>query len=64
MKPYESVAQAFWPDAQDWLVRKHASDITKLYEKLFSLYITEKLGNIDPGAREKLIKALMKNIIS
>ena len=64
MTPYESMGQALWPDVQDWLVTKHASEITKLYEKLFSEYIQDKLGKVDVEARKKLVKSLMKNIIS
>ena len=64
MKVYKDVGQALWSDAQDWLVTKHAGDITKLYEKLFSEYLTEKFGRLEPETRKKLVRELLKNIIS
>ena len=64
VKVYQDVGQALWSDAQDWLVTKHAGDITKLYERLFSEYLTERFGRIDPDTRRKLVKELLKNIIS
>ena len=58
MTPYESMGQALWPDVQDWLVSKHASDITKLYEKLFSEYIQDKLGKVDV---EEILGSIFKD---
>ena len=64
MKPEALAAQALWPDAQDWLVSNHGKDISKFYHKLFDSYLTLKLGRLTPEAREAMIKALLKNIIS
>ncbi len=64
MQVYKDVSQALWSDAQDWLVTKHAGDITKLYEKLFSEYLTERFGRLEPETRRKLTRELLKNIIS
>tara|TARA_R100000231_G_C5204572_1_gene128536 strand:- start:8 stop:205 length:198 start_codon:yes stop_codon:yes gene_type:complete len=60
---YKPVAAAMWPDVMDWLVKEHANDIIKLYEKLFSAYLSKTYGNLTPEVRKALIKELMTNII-
>ena len=64
MKVYDDVSQALWPDCMDWLVTKHPDDIRKLYEKLFCEYLQEKFGRMEVDKRQRLVKSLMKNIIS
>jgi len=64
MNPFESTATALWPDIQDWLVLKHQPEIESLYRDLFKKYLIEKFGALDDKARDKIIKHLIKNIIS
>ena len=64
VNPYDKTAAAIWPDVMDWLVSHHQKDITQLYEKLFTTYLSEKFGKLSPDAKKRLIRGLMQNIIT
>ena len=60
---YKSVADAMWPDIQDWLVSSHGKEIRDFYERHLSEYLSEMYGPLTPAVKSDIIKYLMRNII-
>ena len=60
---YKPVADAMWPDIQDWLVSAHGKEIRLFYERHLSQYLTEMYGDLTPAVKSDIIKYLMRNII-
>ena len=60
---YKPVADAMWPDIQDWLVSAHGKEIRDFYERHMQEYLTENYGGLPPAVKRDIIKYLMRNII-